>query len=294
MKKRYFAMASVKSSVAYTYPALDSFFKHTQLAPEDSFMLIDNDGSLDRQRLRAYEGIEYRANKRPNSFAANLNQAMRRASEKGADLYFLNNDLIFSEAWLTPLERAGETVAIPASNAQFAYRAGPFQLDPFMDLDAYLTKESYFEAITKAHCKANRGFRPCYRAAYFCVRIPRAVYDRVGQMDERFGPGGGEDMDYTIRLFQHGFQLGHVLDSFVLHFQGKSTWRGGETRQETQERNTAYMAAFQEKWGEPLTALFLYGDESVLAAYPKALANFSTGNYRQMIEQIAPVAHCEN
>ncbi|WP_035515742.1 glycosyltransferase family 2 protein [Pseudohaliea rubra] len=288
MKKKFFAMASIKSSAAYTYAALESFFKNTQLAPRDSFMLIDNDGSLDRQKLQPYEGIEYRRNNWPRSFAANLNQAMESASEKGADLYFLNNDLIFSQEWLTAVEHAGDTVAIPASNAQFTYRAGPFQLHPFMDLDDYLGKESYFEAIAAAHRRENRGFRPCYRAPYFCVKIPQAVYDRVGQLDERFGAGGGEDMDYSIRLLQHGFQLGHVLDSFVLHFQGKSTWRGNETLQETRHRNAAYLAAFEHKWGHVLTGLFLLGDKTALTAHPEAAFDLSKGAYRQAIERLMP------
>src|SRR5262249_28060797 len=100
---------------------------------------------------------------------------------------------------------------------------------------------------------------------FFCVRIPHTVYSVVGDLDERFGPGGGEDKDYCIRALLAGFPVQHALMSYVLHFQGKSTWSGPETSAETAERNSGYIRAFCARWGEALTRLFVLQDEKVVA-----------------------------
>ena len=39
-----FSMVTLRSSLDYTYYAIESFFKNTQLNEDDEFLLIDNDG----------------------------------------------------------------------------------------------------------------------------------------------------------------------------------------------------------------------------------------------------------
>lgn len=51
---------------------------------------------------------------------------------------------------------------------------------------------------------------------FFCVMIRRAAIERVGLLDEVYSPGGGEDIDFTIRLRQAGYKvvsLGSRYDS---------------------------------------------------------------------------------
>lgn len=44
---------------------------------------------------------------------------------------------------------------------------------------------------------------------FFCVMIPRRVFDQVGLLDEIFSPGGGEDIDFTVRALDAGYR--HVM-----------------------------------------------------------------------------------
>ena len=277
-------MVTTRHSDDYTEHALASFFQHTVLEEPDRFILFDNNKTFgSRDALRNYPRVELVENDSPRSFAANVNSGISEARQTGVDLYFLNNDLIFAANWLAPLEDYNDSIVLPVSNVEFSYRAGPLHLTPTMDFDDYSGKELYFEKIAEAHCKNQFGFRPNFRPAYFCVKIPRPVYEEVGDFDVSFGPGGAEDIDYSMRSLLAGFQVGHVLNSFVLHFQGKSTWRGAEKPQETQKRNDTYIAAFCEKWGEDLTRLFLSSDQSPLQKSPRLASAFKKGDMKSVI-----------
>jgi len=41
---------------------------------------------------------------------------------------------------------------------------------------------------------------------FFCVMIRKQVFDAIGHLDEIFSPGGGEDIDFTIRALQAGYK----------------------------------------------------------------------------------------
>jgi GT2 family glycosyltransferase len=91
---------------------------------------------------------------------------------------------------------------------------------------------------------------------FFCVKIPYAVYSRVGPMDENFGRGSAEDSDYCLRAWLAGFEVRHALQSYVLHFGGKSSW-AGETKRESEERMKKFRELFEKKWGAALADLVL-------------------------------------
>jgi GT2 family glycosyltransferase len=41
---------------------------------------------------------------------------------------------------------------------------------------------------------------------FFCVMIRKEVFDKIGLLDEIFSPGGGEDIDFTIRANKAGYK----------------------------------------------------------------------------------------
>lgn len=257
---KLFAMISTKHSVACTEHAIESFFATTPMEAGDLFYLIDNDGSLPGGLAGRWEGVRTILNKQPLSFAGNGNTALELCRENKADLFLLNNDIIFSRAWLDPLMLDLPVLMSPISNQHVQYSLGDLSLRPCMDLEEYLPRADEFRKIVHAHSQKKRGCRKVLSIPFFCVKIPRAVYEAVGLFDTSFGQGGAEDNDYCLRAYLQGFAVFLALDSLILHFQGKSTWRGGESEEETRARNTQYMEAFSRKWGERLRQIMIFQD----------------------------------
>ena len=82
----------------------------------------------------------------------------------------------------------------------------------------------------------------------FCLLVKRAVYDRIGGLDERFGLGFFDDDDLTERARRAGFELAVAHDLFVHHF-GSRTFAGNgvDARKVLDE----YARRFADKWGLP-------------------------------------------
>lgn len=114
---RIFLMISTESSVSFTKLALDSFFANTDLANEDKFILIDNDGSLPSDIVSDRRLIILN-NPKSKSFAANVNQGLRMALREKANLFLLNNDLVFTENWCRYLEESKLEISSPLSNVK--------------------------------------------------------------------------------------------------------------------------------------------------------------------------------
>jgi len=50
---------------------------------------------------------------------------------------------------------------------------------------------------------------------FFCVMIRRDMFDKIGLLDESYSPGGGEDIDFCVKLVQAGYRQVVVPDPNV-------------------------------------------------------------------------------
>ena len=80
---------------------------------------------------------------------------------------------------------------------------------------------------------------------FFCFKIPYKILNEIGYFDKSFGKCGGEDIDYRIRCAIKGYDVNFLVHSYLLHFHGKSTWDGNETKDEIEERNKIYVNEFK-------------------------------------------------
>ena len=108
----------------------------------------------------------------------------------------------------------------------------------------------------KKKFKANQKFQTLLMP-FYCFKLPYEILNKIGYFDQSFGKGGGEDIDYRIRCAVKGYGVNFLLDSYLLHFHGKSTWDGIESKQETEERNRIYINTFKKKWGDEITQIFI-------------------------------------
>lgn len=51
----------------------------------------------------------------------------------------------------------------------------------------------------------------------FCILVSREAADALGPLDEIFGVGGNDDLDYSIRLSRAGYKMVIARDAFIKH-----------------------------------------------------------------------------
>jgi hypothetical protein len=278
-------MISTAASRHYTPVALRSFFAHTPFGSDDTFFLIDNDADFELPDDLAGRVRLVRPPK-PQGFAKNANLLIAEARRRGADLVLMNNDLVFTPGWFDGMAAERRALLSPLSNAQLTRSAGTFTTQPLMELSEYLGHESNVETIGRQHTAECQGYTTVASLAFFCIRIPASVYGEVGTFDERFGKGGGEDRDYAIRAWMAGIPQEYALGSWVLHFQGKSTWRGGETPEQQAQRDAMYTQAFQQKWGAALTYAFIGGDWNLFRTDLELARRLDTHDYPAIVRHL--------
>jgi GT2 family glycosyltransferase len=231
---------------AYTKACLESLLEQTDYPGPLEIVVTDNASSDETvERLNEWVTREPRMklvlNKDNLGFSAGNNTGLAAAS--GDYLVMLNNDTVVTRGWLLTLLRH-------------------FQSDPTLGLLGPVTNHIGNESMVPVAYKsinempaAARQYTlthmgelyPMRTLAFFCVMMPRTVYELVGPMDETFGRGFFEDDDYCRRIEQQGFHMGCADDVLVHHHLSASFDKvdGGE-RKMLFDRNKAY---YESKWG---------------------------------------------
>lgn len=146
---------------------------------------------------------------RPGKSAV-LNEAMRIA--RGEIFVFLDDDVVPEEGWLEAVERffADNSyltaqgiirMALPESEEREIIELQQrFRTIPFLDFDGHV------------------GDLRSLNGANFAAR--RAVFDRIGNFDERLGPGASgtsEDVELGRRMVRAGIKIGYIKGAIVYH-----------------------------------------------------------------------------
>ena len=198
-----------------TRPCIESIMKNTPLGTYE-LVLVDNasaDGSAAYfEALRAqYDHVTLCINQQNKGYAGGNNDGMRVA--KGAYIVLLNNDTLVPSGWLDRLLgllKSNENVGLvgPVTNS-----AGNEQRIEITGLN-----ESNFEQRIAPYLERQRAqWFTTERLSFYCVGMKRAVMERVGFLDERFGLGMFEDDDYCIRVRNAGYALAVIEDCYVYH-----------------------------------------------------------------------------
>ena len=284
-----FAMVTIKSTNSYTDYALKSFFKNTLVNDDDEFFLINNDG-CETDKFSDYEKIKIINNNYPLNFAENVNQIIDIAIKNKKDLIFLTNDLVFTEDWIKPVLLNSSDISIPSNNQIFQYQSdcGNLKLKVTMDSKDFNENYDLLNDIVKKHkkkFKSNQKFQTLLMP-FSCFKIPYDILNQVGYFDTSYGTGGGEDVDYRIRCTIKGYDINFLLDSYLLHFHGRSTW-GIETGKQMEERNKKYTEVFLKKWGYDMTQIFILRKDFQNILVEKGLDGIlKKGKYGDLIRKL--------
>jgi GT2 family glycosyltransferase/2-polyprenyl-3-methyl-5-hydroxy-6-metoxy-1,4-benzoquinol methylase len=206
------------NNLALNQLCLDSVFNDTDY-PNFEVIVVDNasaDGTPAYLKALAYPRLKVILNQDNRGFSAANNQGLALAS--GQYVCLLNNDTIVTGAWLSTLVshlKANPELGLvgPVTNAIDNEARIPVGYRDLLDMPAW----------AGGHCQRHRGqLEDIPMLAFFCVAMPRAVFEKVGPLDERFGIGMFEDDDYNRRVREAGLTVKLARDAYIHHWQKSS------------------------------------------------------------------------
>lgn len=146
-------------------------------------------------------------------FSAANNQGLTRA--RGEFLCLLNNDTVVAGTWLSTMVRhlqANPDLGLigPVTNAIANEAKIPVGYTDLHEMPTWAA----------AYCKNKKDcLDNISMLAFFCVVMPRSVFETVGLLDERFGVGMFEDDDYNHRVRVAGYKIKLARDAYIHHWQ---------------------------------------------------------------------------
>ncbi|MDA8219785.1 MAG: glycosyltransferase [Dehalococcoidales bacterium] len=234
------------NELSATQQCLASVEAHT---PEPHELIVVDNASTDRtvDYLRAYaatrEHVRVIANSANRGFAAGNNQALSIA--RGDYVLLLNNDTIVTPGWLSRMLAAFQTHPQTGVVGPMAhYVSGP-QLVPDPGYHSIEELEAFASKWSIDHDGESTRVM---RLVGFCLLARRAVVDRIGGLDERYGSGNFEDDDFCVRAAFAGYEARIAQDVFI-HHSGGQTFKAAKI-----DYNASLLRnweLFKTKWGVP-------------------------------------------
>jgi GT2 family glycosyltransferase len=174
-------------------------------------------------------------------FAASSNIGLQRAT--GDYLVLLSNDTVVTRGWLSTLIRhlhVNREIGLvgPVTNSignEAKVDVNYTSLDDMPDWAADFVQRHVGKVFSIP------------KLAMFCVAMRRAVFEKVGPLDEQFGLGLFEDDDYTLRVKAEGFRVVCAADAFVHHF-GQASFRKLVENGQYQGLFDENRRRFERKW----------------------------------------------
>jgi polysaccharide pyruvyl transferase CsaB len=232
------------NSAPFVRPCLDSILRNASY-PNYEVILIDNASTDDTGALlKEYGARDNRLRPicldRNLGFAGGNNHAAQQA--QGEYLIFLNIDTMVTSGWIERLlrhVRQDPSIGLLCPVTNFAGNE--------IKINVSYTGWQQMERFARALAAARSGQRlEIGVAPLYCALMPRAVWERVGEMDTRYEIGMFEDDDLSLRVRAEGFGVFAAEDCFIHHFgQGSFSKLASETYDRIFEANRK---RFEEKW----------------------------------------------
>jgi GT2 family glycosyltransferase len=196
------SLQQAAGSTPFEIVALDN---HSADGTADYLAQVERSGLLPLRLVRSPKNL---------GFAAGNNRAAAEAA--GDVLVFLNNDTVVTSCWLERLVDTLDrdpTVGLvgPVTNScgNEAQLGTPYQTLPQME---------HFAAEYKTAHAGQQADLPML--TLFCAAMPRALYQKLGGLDESYGVGLFEDDDLSYAVKRSGRRVVLCRDAFVHHYGG--------------------------------------------------------------------------
>ena len=224
----------------YTKECIESIRKNTPASARE-IVIVDNaskDGSV--EWLKQQKDIILRANAENSGFPKGCNEGVEVAS-KDNDIFLFNNDTHLPPNalfWLRMGLYEDESHGAVSSVSNYVSN---LQQIPFVNP----TTESLLAFAEKNNIPVKHPYETKTYLVGFALLIRRDVYNKVGDLDERFSPGNYEDTDYGLRVMQAGYKNVLCKNSFIIHYGSKSFGKQADTYANIMHTNAQ---KFTQKW----------------------------------------------
>lgn len=190
--------------------------------PNKEVIVVDNASNSETVKiLKRYQDnpeVKLTLNKVNYGFAKGNNIGTHQA--RGDYIILLNNDILATPGWI-------ERLVFHAQNHPKVGLVGPVtnsignesKIEIEYDHTNWREMEKEIFKYTSKHWGETLPLR---NIAAFCWLLSKDVYQKIGDLDERFGRGMFEDDDYCYRVKKAGYQILCAEDAFIHHFGGAS------------------------------------------------------------------------
>ncbi|MFH2218781.1 MAG: glycosyltransferase family 2 protein [Pseudomonadota bacterium] len=203
-----------------TGPCLESLFADTT-DPGREIILIDNASQDDtpkklEEQVSGRSDVRVVLNDANRGFAGGNNDGANIA--RGEILILLNSDT------RVPADAMGKLSRMLSDHPDWGM-LGPVTNEAGNEQKIFVESLEPERIIREGDgwCSHSRG--DCFsseRLDFFCVAVRKTDYEKLGGLDEQFGPGYYEDTDFSIRAKRAGLNMIFTEDVFIYHKAGKS------------------------------------------------------------------------
>ncbi len=225
---------------------LDSIWNKTAY-PNYEVVVVDNGSSNDVVEYLKHSRVTHRRlkvilNADDLGFARAVNIGLA-AMDQTEFVVLLNYDTIVTSGWLSRIiahARRDPAIGMVGPITGWASDEGRFVTGyhAIGDLDVFAERQAAANA-GRVHAMPTLDM--------FCVALRRAVIDQIGPLDESFGQGFFEDVDYALRLHQAGYRLARAEDVIIHHWQVARPDMDSSAAARLFEANRK---RFEGKWGQ--------------------------------------------
>ena len=231
------------NQLEFTKSCIDHILNHTHYPYR--LILVDNGSDIETknylENLKQTKKAEINLirNEENLGFVKAVNQGLE--ASKAPYVCILNNDTLPGTGWLTELVEFAEKhpdvgLLNPLCNGHVQRN---LSVNEYAKMVSFSNKDKFMEMN---QCQG------------FSMLIKRDLIDKIGYLDERFGIGGFDDTDYSMRAHRAGYKSVCVYSSYVYHREHTSFDKMGQRKKIQFDSEKAYF----RKWPRHLRILIIF------------------------------------
>ncbi len=303
MNAHYSIIIPAYNHLDLTIQCFNSIVRNSNVGPLE--IILVNDGSTDGTRewsksLERKFNLSVIDHQQRIGFTKSCLEGMKQA--RGDYIVLLNNDTLVTPNWLLRLENSLFEARRRYKNPNF-HLVGPVSnnVPGFQQIKIDMPIEKVDDYGEKYYNLNKNKIKPVLFLSGFCLMFTRKLYKRVGDLDERFSPGGYEDRDFCLRARLEGFLACISQDTFIYHHGHKTIDEFPEL-----DRGLANRWKYFEKWKDDkpkkLVAMYYVQDttylkqslESINEAVDEIVILDSTHQAKSIADNFPKVVICQD